>query len=121
MPTPFPKDKESTDSVVCGRRLELVWAATPRCGCCGCSAIASATAASRPWEGEKVWSRYCVGPDAVLDIRRRDGKIEGRRCASARWPVPMQAIAEGLADHKDLRKLSLGQNGFGDAGTQAWS
>ncbi|CAE7590156.1 NLRC3 [Symbiodinium natans] len=27
----------------------------------------------------------------------------------------MQAIAEGLADHKNLRDLSLGKNGFGDA------
>ena len=32
----------------------------------------------------------------------------------------MQAIAEGLASHKDLRELSLGNNGFGDAGAQAW-
>ena len=52
-----------------------------------------------------------------LDIRLRDGKFQGRRCMSA----CAQAIAEGLADHKDLRKLSLGKNGFGDAGTQAWS
>ena len=37
------------------------------------------------------------------------------------WPVPMQAIAEGLAHHKDLRDLSLANNGFGDAGTQAWN
>ena len=33
----------------------------------------------------------------------------------------MQAIAEGLADHKNLRDLSLGKNGFGDVGAQAWS
>ena len=35
------------------------------------------------------------------------------------WPVPTQAIAEGLADHKGLRDLSLAKNSFGDAGTQA--
>ena len=52
-----------------------------------------------------------------LDVRRRDGKFQGRRCTSA----CAQAIAEGLADHKGLRDLSLDNNGFGDAGTEAWS
>ena len=33
----------------------------------------------------------------------------------------MQAIAEGLAGHKGLRKLDLAKNGFGDVGAQAWS
>ena len=32
-----------------------------------------------------------------------------------------QAIAEGLADHENLRDLDLSKNGLGDVGTQAWS
>ena len=37
---------------------------------------------------QALWSRYCIGPDAVLDIRLRDGKIEDGRCTSARGLSP---------------------------------
>ena len=117
MPTPFPKDKESYRFGRLRRPLELVWAATPRCGCCICSAIASATAASRPWEGEKVWSRQALKTFWTSGGVMASCKFQGRRCTSA----CAQAIAEGLADHKGLRDLCLDNNGFGDVGTQAWS
>ena len=117
MPTPFPKDKESYRFGRLRRPLELVWAATPRCGCCGFTAIASATAASRPGEGGKVRSRQALKTFWTSGCVMASCKFQGRRCMSA----CAQAIAEGLAGHKDLRELSLSKNIFGDAGTQAWS
>ena len=113
---PFPN--ESKESCTFGRlrealgaglgghsSLRVLWLHANRIGDSGLQALGG---------GKGLES---AGPEDILDIRLRDGKFQGRRFTSAR----AQAIAEGLAGHKDLRNLSLSNNGFGDAGTQAWS